>query len=124
MLQSTALLTTTLETAATQMMLVYGASLLPVVRLPCMSHWEKHSTINSVVMKYSLYAGCVHGDLRLAGSGTSSTRGRVEVCLNNVWGSVCDDHWSSYDARVACRQLGYSDQCKFEAGYYYNKMHG
>ena len=65
-------------------------------------------------MKDSLHAGCVHGDIRLAGSGTSSTRGRVEVCLNNVWGSVCDDLWSTNDAKVACRQLGYSDQCKFE----------
>ena len=56
--------------------------------------------------------GCVHGNIRLAGTGTSSNRGRVEVCLNNRWGTVCDDSWSSYDARVTCRQLGYSDQCK------------
>ena len=60
-----------------------------------------------------IHAGCVHGDIRLAGTGTSSNRGRVEVCLNNRWGTVCDDSWSSNDARVTCRQLGYSDQCEF-----------
>jgi len=30
------------------------------------------------------------------------------VCHNNIWGTVCDDGWSSIDGSVACRQLGRS----------------
>ena len=48
---------------------------------------------------------CNEGDIRLAG-GTNNYQGRVEVCHNNIWGTVCDDGWSRNDGEVACRQLG------------------
>jgi len=63
---------------------------------------------------------CNNGDIRLAGS-TIAGRGRVEICWNEAWGTVCDDLWNSFDANVACRQLGFSSTgktgCLFNTGY-------
>ena len=54
-----------------------------------------------------LTATCTSGSVRLVGS--SGQQGTVEVCLNNNWGTVCDGGWSTADANIVCRQLGYSN---------------
>ena len=57
----------------------------------------------------STLGNCRHGEVRLANS-TAGRSGRVEVCINQQWGSVCDDYWDSSDATVVCRQLGLQTQ--------------
>ena len=52
-------------------------------------------------------SNCSDGELRLSGAALTN-QGRLEVCVNGVWGSVCDSQgvFTTDEAKVACRQLG------------------
>ena len=47
-----------------------------------------------------------NGNVGLVG-GASSNEGRVEVCVNGMWGTVSNYQWDTREATVVCKQLGY-----------------
>ena len=63
--------------------------------------------IAHIICPFTTAVGCTNHTVRLAGS-SNIYEGRVELCINNVWGTICDDAWNALDASVVCRQLGFS----------------
>ena len=63
-----------------------------------------------ISMHHFASAGIDSDVLRLVG-GNSSREGRIEVydAASGSWGTVCDDNWSVYNARVVCRHLGFNN---------------
>ena len=49
-------------------------------------------------------SNCTTGAVRLVGSG-NGYEGRLEVCVNGAWGTVCSDGFDSDDASVACQSM-------------------
>jgi len=56
---------------------------------------------------YTVPVNCTTGEIRLRG-GTNQREGRVEICIDRIWGTICDTSWDNREAQVACRQLGFS----------------
>ena len=58
------------------------------------------------------YSNCSHGDVRLVGS-VDGDQGRLEVCVNSAWGTVCSNAFGASDAAVACEAIvGYNSTGK------------
>ena len=69
--------------------------------------------LDSVVIDLSMSTAvsplCENGNVRLV-NGRVSSEGRLEVCQNGIWGTVCHDHWDDNAAGVVCKQLGFTSE--------------
>ena len=55
---------------------------------------------------------CTHGSLRFV-DGNVKHEGRLEICINGLWGTICNNDWRDSDSRIACKQLNYPGGCKY-----------
>ena len=52
---------------------------------------------------------CLTGAVRLVNGTKNVMAGRLEVCFNGVWGTVCRFGWTAQAATVVCKQLGFNN---------------
>ena len=76
----------------------------------CMNYQYSNSTFYQVMCNNFTEGldpvDCEDGSIRLVGE--SVYRGRLEMCRNRVWGTVCFSHgFSTNDARAICGILGH-----------------
>ena len=55
------------------------------------------------------FVDCRDGDVRLVG-GSVSNEGTVEICFNNLWGTVNEAGWGDDAASILCYQLGFEKE--------------
>ena len=42
--------------------------------------------------------------------GSNVREGRVEICINQAWGTICNEIYGVTDARVICSDLNFSQE--------------
>ena len=50
---------------------------------------------------------CSTGAVRLV-NGADKYEGQAQVCVNGVWGTICDNGWDKSDSNAFCGELGFS----------------
>jgi len=98
-----------------------------VPRTPVLDHVWSRMQLSVIVCYHMVVLSTAqrYGDLRLSRGSTSSSTyssGRLEIFINGVWGTVCDDSFGYTDASVACQQLGYSGASRSPVTARYNSL--
>ena len=59
-------------------------------------------------------------------NGSTNREGRVEVCVDGRWGTVCGEGWGDTEAGLVCARLGFPGQgeSNFRHSYDYVKEFG
>ena len=78
-----------------------------------------------IIDSLTLDGNCTTGDIQLSSyidnNSTYTREGRIEICVNNAWGTVCDEFFDNNDATVACTQLsGFRNTSMYEYYTYYD----
>ena len=76
--------------------------------LNCQPGTEKWTDFDVWGLYFSLLLACDNGETRLVG-GSTNREGRVEVCVNGRWGTVCNKSQEGI-AGAVCSQLGFAAQ--------------
>lgn len=63
------------------------------------------SIVCTILVEPILPANCTAGHVRLIG-GSTPNKGRLEICISDVWTSVCPS-FGSEETGIVCEQLGY-----------------
>jgi len=66
-----------------------------------------------------LHSSCTDGEIHLVG-GTTVNEGTVEICFNNVWGTICSSGFDDQlqgTAAVICQQLPFCHTEGVHGGY-------
>uniref|UniRef100_A0A1X7T5H5 SRCR domain-containing protein n=1 Tax=Amphimedon queenslandica TaxID=400682 RepID=A0A1X7T5H5_AMPQE len=75
------------------------------------SYYASHTRDVGVKCSERVLTDCINGSVRLV-NGTTPDEGRLEVCINGEWGTVCSHYWDRSETKVICRQLGYGQDAE------------
>ncbi len=64
-------------------------------------------------------AECSFGDIRLVG-GPDQYSGKVELCVDNVYTSICDSNIAVSEAEVVCREIFGNNKSMFPKSIYFS----
>ena len=90
----------------------------------CLTDSSVHNILYACVCagNDTLPSNCTDGDVRLVDvvmpdGGEGVVAGRVEICFNNVWGTICSSGFDDQlqgTAAVICQQLGFSPEGMYQ----------